>query len=141
MNTAINHLEAVRTMARDAETKIRKQTGMGISLMVCPPDNQQKTPEQMMQKIASVLHMSPECYVVKMRQRDIVDLRFIAAHLLRRYFPGITLNDIALYFGGRDHTTIINALRKTNDLLQTNDLCFTTKYYHVIRALNEWIND
>jgi chromosomal replication initiation ATPase DnaA len=142
MNTAVRpHFETARHIARQTDNPIKKQNGAALSLMVCPPEAKQKTPQDMMQKIATILHMSPECYQLKIRQRDLVDLRFIAAHLLRRYFPRITLHAIAYYFGGQDHSTIINALRKTDDLLQSNDLCFTAKYYHVSRVVNEWIKE
>jgi len=112
---------------------------MTVTLVLCPTDNPSKTPEQMLYVVAGALRMDYSCYKKKTRARDIVDLRFIASHLLRTYFPAITLQQISVLFGGQDHSSVINGLSKTNTLLAISDESFTHKYETALKSVTTWL--
>lgn len=82
-------MDTARHIARSAQRKIKSKTGMRIAIMLCPNENNYNTPEAMLEVIATALGMSPKCYRMKTRTRDVVEMRFIAALLLRMHFPGL----------------------------------------------------
>jgi chromosomal replication initiation ATPase DnaA len=98
-----------------------------------------RTPEQLLNVVAACLHMDPALYCSTCRERSIVEMRFLGAFMLRTYFPAITLQQISVLFGGRDHTTIINALHRAGALIATGDVRFTSKYQTVLRSMNLWL--
>ena len=55
----------------------------------------------------------------KKRNRSIVVPRQICMFLARRH-TGASLGEIGLYFGGRDHTTVLHAIRKIEGQLETD---------------------
>ena len=112
---------------------------MSVNLILCPEHNSARTPEQMLQVIATSLGMDMEAYKIKCRERHFVELRFIAAFFLRSYFPGITLQQITAFFGGQDHTSIMNGLSRAGMLIATGDDRFTTKYETVLNSVNKWL--
>lgn len=93
----------------------------------------------MLKVVAAALGMDTACYKVKSREREFVDLRFIAASLLRCFFPGITLHEITVLFGGQDHTSIMNGLSRAAMLLASGDEKFTNKYENALKSVNKWI--
>jgi chromosomal replication initiator protein len=50
------------------------------------------------------------------RKKQIVRARSLAMHLARR-FTSKSMHQIGEYFGGRDHTTVLHAIRKTESLM------------------------
>jgi chromosomal replication initiation ATPase DnaA len=132
---------AARHITRAAEQQIRTKTGMRVTLVLCPSDNPLKSPEQMLRVVARSLNTSPEVFQEKNRKRQVVEVRFVAALLLRYYYPTITLKQIGLLFGGQDHTSIMNALTRAQNLLYTNDVVFTAQYKHALNTVNQWINE
>jgi chromosomal replication initiation ATPase DnaA len=98
-----------------------------------------KSPEMMLQVIAAALHTDYKYFTTKTRKREIVELRFLASLLLRRYYPGLTLKQIAQLYGGQDHTSVMNGLARGNDLLDIKDPVFTYRYLHAVNAINQWI--
>jgi chromosomal replication initiation ATPase DnaA len=78
-------------------------------------------------------------FTLKSRVRDVVELRFLGAYLLRQYYPGITLKQISILFGGQDHSSIINSIQRAVDMLQTKDEIFLYKYQTTQKAINEWL--
>jgi chromosomal replication initiator protein len=53
------------------------------------------------------------------RRRPVVTARDVAIYLCRQ-LTRVSLSRIGEYFGGRDHTTVLHACRKTEELLQTD---------------------
>ena len=51
------------------------------------------------------------------RRQSLVTTRGVAMHLARQH-TDLSLQQIGDYFGGRDHTTVLNSLRRTEDLIQ-----------------------
>jgi chromosomal replication initiator protein len=64
------------------------------------------------------------------RTARIVQARFAAAYALHRQYPGMPLSAIGRALGGRDHSTIINAIRRA-EALARND----SDYHAKLRAL------
>ncbi len=53
------------------------------------------------------------------RRQSVVQARSLAMHLARQLTES-SLQQIGQFFGGRDHSTVLHALRKTEAMLQTN---------------------
>jgi len=130
-----------RHIARSAQQQIKSKTGIKVDLVMLPPVQGIDTPSQMLGIIASALEMSPDCYALKSRHRNIVELRFIGAWFLRRHFQAITLHQIAALFGGQDHTSVLNGLARANDLLHTHDDRFMKKYNTALKSVNRWLRN
>lgn len=93
----------------------------------------------MLHVIALALDMNPELYRKKNRARDIVDMRFIASVMLRQFFPALTLQQIAAYFGGQDHTSVMNGISRAHSLIYARDNSFTSKYNTALKSVNAWL--
>jgi len=63
----------------------------------------------------------------KSRVREIVEWRHIACYICRENGYG-TFSKIGQVLGGKDHSTILSAVNKVSDLLQTNDKYFYYKF-------------
>lgn len=113
--------------------------GMGVTVVQYPTEQVNMTPQRMLHVIALALDMSPECYKMKTRVRNIVELRFLGGLLLRQYFPALTLCQIAAYFGGQDHSSVINAISRAQNLLYVGDAQFLKKYTTVLKSVNSWL--
>lgn len=133
MNTA-------RTIARSAEKQIKSRTGMRIKVMLYV-NEERKGPEEMLQVIANALHMSIDNFRVKCRKREVVELRFLSSLLLRKFYPRLTLKQIACLYGGQDHSSIINGVERATDLLETKDIAFTKKYNTALNTVTQWLKD
>lgn len=132
--------KTARHIARSAQQKIKNKTGMTVTLLLSPEGgNTFKTPERMLEVIAIALDMSASCYRMKSRERNIVELRFIAAMFVRMHFPHVTLQQIAAYFGGLDHSSVISGLTRAHNLIYTGDLRFMKKYNTALKAVNLWL--
>ena len=131
---------AARHIARTAQQKIRTKTGMNVAMLLCPVEAEVwRTPTQMMQVIAMSMGMNAELYKAHTRKREVAELRFIAAMFIRVHFPDVTLVQIAEYFGGQDHTSILKGMARANDLILTGDERFIQKYNTALAAVNNWL--
>ena len=61
------------------------------------------------------------------RSRDLVRVRHAIMH--EAHNLGFSLTEIGRAIGGRDHTTVLNAIRKTNDRLKKIN---ASKYAHPV---------
>ena len=129
--TAIPHISYA------AQERIKEKTPRRINLI--PLENLGKTPQRMMHVIALALDMSPEAYRMKTRIRNIVEMRFLAAALMRQNYPWLTLQQIAKLFGGQDHTSILSGLARVNALIETGDERFLKKYNTALKSVNRWL--
>lgn len=64
----------------------------------------------------------------KSRKRELVDARHMMMRLL--HCTNITLTHIGVLMGGRDHTTVIHALKAHEDLFDTNP-AYRNEYEHL----------
>ena len=139
MYYAATQVTEARNIARTAQQRIRNKTGMEVALLLAPIETTPKTPERMLRIIAEALGMSANCYGLKNRSRPFAELRFIAAHLLRQNFATLTLQQIARFFGGLDHTSVISGLSRCNDLIYSGDMRFVEKYNSAQKAVDLWL--
>src|ERR1700743_1232021 len=121
-------LDTARSIARTAQRQIKNKTGMKVTIMLCPVESAFDSPEEMLEIIAMALDKDPKDYKRKIRTRDIVEMRFIAALLLRMHFTRFNLTQGAALFGGQDHTSIMNGIERARQLLYIGDDKFTEKY-------------
>jgi chromosomal replication initiator protein len=71
------------------------------------------TPQVVLDATAEVFGLAVEDIVGKARTRDLVDARHIAMYVCRQLTnPPLSYPQIAKAFGGRDHTTVMNAVQR-----------------------------
>jgi chromosomal replication initiator protein len=71
------------------------------------------TPQVVLDATAKVFGLAVEDIVGKARTRDLVDARHIAMYVCRQLTnPPLSYPQIAKAFGGRDHTTVMNAVQR-----------------------------
>lgn len=112
----------------------------GFDVLQYPTERANATPQRMLHVIALALDMNPEGYRMKTRVRSIVEMRFIASVFLRQYFPALTLQQIAAYFGGQDHSSVINGISRAYALIHTRDSQFLTKYNTALKSVTAWMD-
>jgi len=76
------------------------------------------TVEDVVRRVSEVSHVPEKEIVGKSRKMEIAEARQISMYLCRKII-GTSLNNIGVYFGGRDHTTVMHAV-KTIDKKQEN---------------------
>ena len=75
------------------------------------------TPENLLDVISQFYGQSKSDIKSKSRKQSLVICRQVFSALLRKYRPHTTLTEIGEFLGGRDHSTVIHALRNNeNDL-------------------------
>lgn len=72
------------------------------------------------------------------RKREVCELRHIAMELIRKN-TGLSLVNIGVKFGGRDHSSILHAVTKVGDLFDT-DKQFREKYLQIQYLLSSKLN-
>ncbi|GMA48193.1 chromosomal replication initiator protein DnaA [Tetragenococcus muriaticus] len=80
----------------------------------------QLTVEQILEKVAEYYHINTTDLTGKKRTKGIVVPRQIAMYLCRN-LTDYSLPKIGAEFGGKDHTTVIHAYEKVNQLLEENE--------------------
>jgi chromosomal replication initiator protein len=88
----------------------------------------QRTPEQLLSEICDYLGVSVEAVRGRSRQRPIVGARQTAMYVVRE-LTDLSYPAIARLFGGRDHTTVIHAVEKTQHVMKDRQ--------HVFDQVNE----
>ncbi len=77
-----------------------------------PPED--LTIEDIVRKVSQTTRITEKDIVGKSRKKEIAQARQTAMYLCRTLLD-ISLNNIGIYFGGRDHTTVIHAIRRTEE--------------------------
>lgn len=75
--------------------------------------------ESITSAVAEYFKLKPEALKEKSRKREIVQARQIAMYFSKECTKS-SLKTIGLYFGGRDHSTVIHAISTVNDLCDTD---------------------
>lgn len=92
------------------------------------------TMDRIKNAVAEYYNISVTQLTSKIRQSSLVTPRHIAMYLCKSMLDP-TLKEIGEAFGGRDHTTVINAVNKVEKLLKTSE-----DYVVVINDLKQVIN-
>lgn len=88
------------------------------------------TAERVVRATCDVLNVDINDLIGKTRKKEVVEARHIISFILVKRV-GLTLKTVGqLYLGGRDHTTIINSLKKFDNLYDTEE-SFRDKVYTI----------
>ena len=69
--------------------------------------------EDIVRKVSDVSNIPEKEIIGKSRKMELVEARQISMYLCREIM-GKSLNNIGVYFGGRDHTTVMHAVKTIN---------------------------
>lgn len=94
---------------------------------------------EMMHVICDALNMPYDSFVNERKDRVLVDLRFITALLIKEIFPCIALKKIGEFFGGQDHTSVINAIQQAKTFLENKEYTFVIKYHTALASVHRWL--
>lgn len=94
----------------------------------------QRTDDELLADIASILGFTVEALRGKSRQRPLVTARQIAMYVFRD-LTDLSYPAIARLFGGRDHTTVIHAVEKIQRLMSERKQIFD-QVTDVVQRLN-----
>lgn len=98
--------EITLDMAKDAIKKYRTSSSAKII-----------TPEMIIKAVSSVFRIKEEDITSKRKTKDIVLPRQIAIYLCKN-LTELSYNKIGEYFGGKDHSTIIHAIKKVEAFME-----------------------
>lgn len=76
-----------------------------------PPAPHTASPQALIAQTARVFGVDPDVLVGRSRTAYVTSARQAAAYVLRLRFQQLSLHEIGTLLGGRDHTTIIHALK------------------------------
>ncbi|HPC34994.1 MAG TPA: chromosomal replication initiator protein DnaA [Candidatus Marinimicrobia bacterium] len=77
--------------------------------------------ENVQSTVSTVYKINLDSMVGKGRTKEVAEARMIAMYLTRE-FTGLSLKTIGLYFGGRDHSTVVHACRWVEERLQSDSI-------------------
>ncbi len=77
-------------------------------------------PDDVLHAVSRTFGVSEERLLGRERTREVALPRQIAMYLMREE-GGVSLPRIGDFVGGRDHTTVLYACDKVNDLMETDD--------------------
>lgn len=84
-----------------------------------PEESKKLTPEQVIKIICSEFNLSVDYVKSEARKKEAVQARSLCFYVLKKYF-NYTLVEIGRVFGGRRHTTVINAYDKIEKEINNN---------------------
>lgn len=128
VTTNIRELEGalVRVAAYASLNKTHIDVGLARELLVdlvSRRPGKQRSDEQLLTEICDYLGVSVEAIRGRSRQRPIVTARQTAMYVVRE-LTDLSYPAIARLFGGRDHTTVIHAVEKTQHVMKDRQLVF-----------------
>lgn len=93
------------------------------------------TPERVVRATCEVLNVERDDLVGKTRKKEVVEARHIISFILVKRV-GLTLKRVGQYYlGGRDHTTVINSIKKFDNLYETEET-FRAKVYTITNNIS-----
>jgi chromosomal replication initiator protein len=81
--------------------------------------NRELSMEDVVRKVSELSGISEQGIVGKSRKQEIVEARQTAMFLCRHILDS-SLSSVGIYFGGRDHTTVLHACKKIAELRKEN---------------------
>ena len=75
--------------------------------------------EDVVRKVSEVSGIPESGIVGQSRKKEIVEARQTAMFLCRNILDS-SLSSVGVFFGGRDHTTVIHAVKKIDELKSSN---------------------
>ncbi len=77
------------------------------------------TMEDVVKKVSNMSNVSSKEIIGKSRKMEIVEARHMSIYLCRKIM-GTSLSNIGLYFGGRDHTTIMHSITQVSNKIKSD---------------------
>lgn len=106
-----------------------------VMKMIIRIEHKTITCENIIQIVQNIFGVDNKSFNSKNRKRELVFARSAAMHLCKKYTTQ-SVSRIGSIIGGRDHATVLHALKSVDDLLET-DSDFKEKYEAVETALKE----
>lgn len=78
------------------------------------------TMEDVVKRVSALTHVSERDIVSSSRKKQLVEARQLSIYMAREILNA-SLSNIGLYFGGRDHTTVLHACRSIEQKLENGD--------------------
>ena len=75
------------------------------------------TMEDVVKKVSKMSNIPPKEIIGKSRKMEIVEARHASIYLCREII-GASLSSIGIYFGGRDHTTIMHSINQVSSKIK-----------------------
>jgi chromosomal replication initiator protein len=92
-------------------------------------------PNKIIKTTCEVLSIEIDDFMGKNRKKDVCEARHIVCYILVKKL-GLTLGNTGLkYLGNRDHSTVINSIRKFNNLYETEE-SFRNKVHLILDNVN-----
>jgi chromosomal replication initiator protein len=79
------------------------------------------TPQMILEKIAAYYDISADEIIGPSRQKDVSLARQITMYLIRKLTDS-SLEDIGKFIGGRDHSTVMHAIKKIDSAINSGEL-------------------
>ena len=89
------------------------------------------TNEMILATVCEVAGESRESILGRRTAIHLARPRQVACYLIQEYRPRLSLPQIGHFMGGKDHTTVIHAIRRIRALLEHDD--FTQQLYHEVK--------
>lgn len=118
---ALIRVTAYANLTREAASITMAEQQLADLLTATAPKH--RTDEEMLAEIAGYVNFTVEALKGKSRQRPLVSARQIAMYVFRD-MTELSYPAIARLFGGRDHTTVIHAVEKTQRLMREDKATF-----------------
>jgi chromosomal replication initiator protein len=118
---ALIRVTAYANLTREAPSITMAEQQLADLLTATAPKH--RTDEEMLAEIAGYVNFTVEALKGKSRQRPLVSARQIAMYVFRD-MTELSYPAIARLFGGRDHTTVIHAVDKTQRLMREDKATF-----------------
>lgn len=118
---ALIRVTAYANLTREAASITMAEQQLADLLTATAPKH--RTDEEMLAEIAGYVGFTVEALKGKSRQRPLVSSRQIAMYVFRD-MTELSYPAIARLFGGRDHTTVIHAVDKTQRLMREDKATF-----------------
>ena len=83
------------------------------------------TIEEIVKKVSEISNVPEKEIVGKSRKMEIAQARQVSMFLSREVL-GKSLSGIGMYFGGRDHTTVMHAIKTISEKIDTDDVISNT---------------
>ena len=90
--------------------KCNEQLGSLLKERVGKKPNRELSMEDVVRKVSELSGISEQGIVGKSRKQEIVEARQTAMFLCRHILDS-SLSSVGIYFGGRDHTTVMHAIK------------------------------
>ena len=118
---ALIRVTAYANLTREPASIEMAETQLADLLTANAPKH--RTDEELLSEVAGILGFTVEAIKGKSRQRPLVSARQVAMYIFRD-MTELSYPAIARLFGGRDHTTVIHAVEKTQRLMREDKQTF-----------------